>query len=473
VGGASVLLVSPASSQGGEWAAGPRVKPELVSVWSHLRREGSRVELLDAECDADAAPQADAMSQAGAAHLVALACLSPLQYGAALAVARRVRETRPQAVTAVFGQHATMRPDDFSAGAADGLFDWVVQGDAEVSLSQIAADAVAAGRAERACRVGVGEPLPLTEQTLPDYAGYPCVREGLASLGVYLSRGCQYHSALCYAGPGGGQWRAFPPETAFGLLVRLEELRPHEIAVLDPTFGLDTGWRAAVLGRLADVERRAVPLSLTARPEAFARRDVDAVYRGRLHLHLSIGSLSPSLLAALEVPRPRQTLERILDLIRYANAKGVPAELDLVFGQPGETRATAAETLDTLEELIGSFPNTSLRPVARAWAYVPFGDVETDVKAPARRFGTAIVHPEWWKDDVPSFAAAHAVVPSADLLDLPPGDDSYWRPRFEAVAAAFAAKLTQEARRGLRSHEGVGSMADHVPHGFWREPRWH
>jgi len=465
---ARALVVSPASLHGGEWAGGPEVKPELVGVWSHLRREGVEVEVLDAEGEAGARPDRD-----DDADLVALACLSPLQYGATLAAARRVRESRPRAVTAVFGYHATVRPHDFTGGAAEGLCDWVVRGDAEVSLAQIAADAAASGREEGASRVGAGEPLPLTSQTLPDYAGYPYVREGLPSLGVYLSRGCQYHSALCYAGPGGGRWRAYPPEAAFGLLVRLEELRPAEIAVLDPALGLDASWRAAVLGRLAGVERRGVPLSLTARPESFTRRDMDAVYGGRLHLHLSVGTLSPSLLGALAASQPRRALDQVLDLLRYANAKGVPAEVDLVFGQPGETRATAAETLDTLEELAGSFPNTSLQLAARPWAYVPFGDAETDVESPARRFGTRIVHPEWWKEETPSFAAAHAVVPSAELADLPPGDTSYWRPRFAAVAAALAAKLTAEARRGLRSHESVGSAATDVPHGFWREPRWH
>ena len=170
---------------------------------------------------------------------------------------------------------------------------------------------------------------------------------------------------------------------------------------------------------------------------------------------------------------PGSASTRALELLRYANAKGVPAEIDLVFGQPGETRATAAETLDELASLIASFPNTSLRVSATAWAYEPFAAPEVDIESPAVRFGTRFADAEWWKEPQDSAALARAVVPSADLADLAPGDDSYWRPRFDEIAAAFGAKLTAEARRNLRSHESVGSAAEDVPHGFWREPRWH
>ena len=93
--------------------------------------------------------------------------------------------------------------------------------------------------------------------------------------------------------------------------------------------------------------------------------------------------------------------------------------------------------------------------------------------APASRFGTRIEHPEWWKERVDAHAAATAVVASHELAGRAPGDQSYWRPRFEELQDALTAKLTADARRGLRSHETVGSAAYGVPHGWWVEPRWH
>ncbi|HMK93628.1 MAG TPA: hypothetical protein VK576_11565, partial [Thermoleophilia bacterium] len=324
-----------------------------------------------------------------------------------------------------------------------------------------------------ACRVGEGEALPLTDANLPDYAGYPLFEAGLEQLGVYLSRGCQYHNEVCSLGSGGGRWHAFAPESAAGLLHDLTTLEVGEVEVLDPTFGLDTVWRAETLRLLGKASRRAAPLTVSARPDALRRADVDAIYAARIGLRLNVGTLSSALLRAQDVPGASRRLDQALDLIRYLNAKGVSCELDLVFGEPGETRESAGETLATLEGLLDSFPNTSLRLVGHRWAYLPMGSVEADVEAPVRRYGARIVHPEWWKEDVEPYVAAHAVVPSADLAELAPGDDGYWRPRFREVAAAFDDKLTYEARNGLRSHESVGSAAADVPHGFYREPRWH
>jgi hypothetical protein len=489
-----VVLVCPPPASCA--AAGPLVKPELVTVYSELRRSGCQVEVRDLDAET-AGLSGDEHGFSGGDHgfsrdehglspsrvaealgaqqadLVAVACLSALEFGGALAVAGAIRAAHPASVIAVFGQHPTVRPDDFSAGAAQGLFDWVIRGEAERSLAEIAADAAASGREGTVCRVGEGQPLALGVATVPDCATYPYMRPGLPALGVYLSRGCRYHSAICYAGPGGGVWRAYPDDVAFDLLAGLDELEPDEIEVLDPAFGQEMGWRERLLARLAAVERRRVPLSLTARPDAFTRGDVDAVYGGRIHLHFNLGTLSPTLLAAIDVPQPGRSLEQTLDLLRYANAKGVPAEIDLVFGQPGETRQTAAETLAALAALIDSFPNTSFRLAATPWAYFPASSPEVDIEAPARRFGARIESPEWWKDPEPSLKRAQAVVPSRDLNDLAPGDDSYWRPGFEQAREEFAAKLTSAARSGLRSHESVGSSAADVPHGFYREPRWH
>ena len=103
-------------------------------------------------------------------------------------------------------------------------------------------------------------------------------------------------------------------------------------------------------------------------------------------------------------------------------------------------------------------PNASLKTVASAWAYYPYGDAEADIAVPYERYGTRIIHPEWWREGIPSEKAATAVVASREMEDREPGDDGYWRPRFDAIAERAGKKLTPEARRGLRSHEWEGSL---------------
>ena len=174
-----------------------------------------------------------------------------------------------------------------------------------------------------------------------------------------------------------------------------------------------------------------------------------------------------------QIADPVRYVKHAMDLLQYANAKGVSGEIALVFNQPGETPQSAAETLDQLHEFVSSVPNSSLRARASSWAYYPYGDVEADIEVPRRRFGTRILHAEWWREGISSERASKAVVASEELAHLEAGDESYWRPQFDRVAKDLADKLTEVARKGLRSHEWEGSSATGVPHGYWVEPRWH
>jgi len=477
-----VLLVFPGSLDGGRWADGPRVKPELVGLSTELLRAGFPVDVLDLEVEcgnpedetsrARFLTRADELLAEGPVDLVAISCWSALQFSAAMAVAGRVRRLHPSSVIAAFGYHVSVRPDDFSDAGAP--FDWLVVGEAESAVLTIARE-VAGGRRETgSCRFLEGTPLPLDADHVPDFAAYPYAAAGLPELGVFLSRGCPYNAPACLLRPGGGGWHAYPPDVALGLLGELAALEPARIDVLDPAFGYDAVWRRLMLDRLAAADRRDLALSVCGKPDALVRLDIDKLYQARLRLRLDAGTLSRELLARTgQAPQPRKTVEHTLDLLEYANAKGLATVASFTFNQPGETRVTAAETLDALERFVDAVPNTSVRLQAQSWAYLPAGEPAADVDAPAQRFGTRIVNKAWWKDAVEAQPAATAVVASRELADLPPGDESYWRPRFEELHGRLEAKLTYEARHGLRSHETVGSEAYGVPHGWWVEPRWH
>lgn len=476
-----VLLIHPGSLFGGRWAAGPRVKPELLSTFSYVRRFGHEVDVLDLETELGNPPdgeqaafveRAEALLAGRGVDLAVIDCRTALEYSATVAVAERLRRVHPGSVIAVTGHHGAARPDDFTYEGAP--FNWVLVGDPETAVAQVAAAVGDGDRDVESCRGLEGSPLQLTAADAPAFAAYPYPVSGVSELGVYLSRGCPYHTAACMLRPGGHGWMAFAPPVALGILETMASFAPAQIKVLDPAFGFDSAWRSAVLDKLAETYRRAVPLTVRGRPDALTRRDLDRIYRGSLRLELGIETLSRELLARTgAAPNPQRAVDQALDLLVYAGAKGIPTTVLLAFNQPGETRATAAETLDRLEEFAAAQPNTSLVFKADSWAYFPLGEPEADVEAPASRFGTRFAQDGWWREPLASEAAANAVVASRELADLPPGDDSYWRPRFDEVQHVLAAKLTAEARNGLRSHESVGSGAIDVPHGWWVEGRWH
>jgi hypothetical protein len=478
---AGVLLVFPGSLYGGAWADGPRVKPELVQLYSELRRAGYRADVLDLEAELgnpedEVAREsflnlAEVLISEREADLVVISCWSALQYTAALAVAGRARDQLPDAVIAVHGYHVSARPDDFNGPGAP--FDWLIAGEAETAVVALAA-AVAAGERETgSCHSLEGTPLPLDAAHLPDYAAYPYAAEDAAELDVFLSRGCPFNAPACLLRPGGGGWHAYPPDVAVQLLGDLAALHPGRIGVLDPAFGYEAGWRRAVLDRLAAADRRDLAVIVASRPEALVRLDADKIYQARLGLRLEVGTLSRELLSRTGAPSPEKAVAHALELLEYLNAKGVVTRASFTFNRPGETQETADETLDALERFVTAIPNSSVSLSAGSWAFVPGSENGADVSASAARFGTRIEHPEWWKERCDSRAAATAVVASREMTGLPPGDEGYWRPRFEELSARLAAKLTVDARRGLRSHETVGSAATGVPHGWWQEPRWH
>ena len=477
-----VLLVFPGSLYGGRWADGPRVKPELVQLFTELRRAGFETDVLDLEVELgnplDEVGRESFLQIGGAllaeheADLVVVSCWSALQYTAAVSIAARVRERLPDAVIAVCGHHVSVRPDDFNDPGAP--FDWLVAGEAETAVVTLARQIQSGERETGSCHSLEGTPLTLDDAHLPDYAAYPYTADGLPELGLFLSRGCPYNSPSCMLRPGGAGWHAYPPQTAAEAVDLVAALGPGRVLVLDPAFGYEAGWRRAVLDLLGAEDRRDLVLSVTARPEQLQRLDVDRLYRARVGLVLELGTLSPALLDRTgQAPNPRKTADHTLDLLEYLGAKGVVTHARFEFNQPGETEESAAETLDALERFAATVPNTSVSIDAQRWAFQPISEPEADVDAPASRFGTRIEHPEWWKEHADSRTLATAVVASAELADRPAGDESYWRPRFEEVQAALDAKLTAKARRGLRSHETVGSAAYGVPHGWWTEPKWH
>lgn len=479
MGKTTTLIVFPASMYGGRWATGPRVKAELVSMFTVLRRYDVKAAVLDLEndignpgaADRDAFLHNAELRLAGEdAELVVISCSSSLQYSAAVATAETVRRLHPRTRIAVTGFHVSARPDDFVYEGSP--FDLIVRGDPEMAVVEASLSGETRGDWSGEQLQVEGTTLEHVPRHAPEYAAYPYVTLGLSALPVYLSRGCPYPRAACQLRPGAPGWRAFAPDTVDGVLAEMSALRPGRIEVLDPSFGLDPGWRRAVLAaQAASDDHRATHLVVTMRPENTDREDIDALYRANTYVRFDVDTLSVALLTRTgAAPHPARHVEHTVALLEYASAKGVAGEVMLVFNQPGESETTADETLLRLHELVRGLPNTSLRVSASSWAYYPYGDFEADVLAPRHRYGTRILHTEWWREGIAAERAAKAVVASEEMVDREPGDESYWRPRFERIAQELEGKLTAEARRGLRSHEWEGWVASGVPHGFWVEP---
>ena len=161
-----VLLLFPGSLFGETWADGPRVKPELVGMLTYLRRHDLAAGVLDLEVELGGNPaagrqeaylaKAEKLLLARPAAIVVISCWSSLQYSATVAVAERVRRLYPETVIAVCGYHLTARPDDFTYEGSP--FNWLLVGDAETALLEIAHAVAKGDRDVLSCRALEGTP---------------------------------------------------------------------------------------------------------------------------------------------------------------------------------------------------------------------------------------------------------------------------------------------------------------------------
>ena len=419
---------------------------------------------------------ADGLLAEREADLVVVSCWSALQYTAAVAVARA------RAPAAAGGRDRRQRSPRLGApgrlqrpGRALRLAHRRRGRDGRAHAGGAGAPPASARRAPatrsraRRCRS--------TPRHLPDYAAYPYTAEGLPELGLFLSRGCPYNAPACLLRPGGAGWHAYPPDVAVAAIDGRRRPAPGpgrwcstRRSATRPAGGApsSTCWRPATA---ATSRSRHRPPRRTAAP---GRRQ--ALQGARRACVLEVGTLSPALLARTgQAPYPQKAVAHALELLEYANAKGVVtrARFDVQpAGRDARSRRRRRSTRSSASSL--AVPNTSVTLDAQPWAYLPVGEEGADVDAPASRFGTRIEHPEWWKERVDAHTAA-----TARRREPRARRPAARRRRATGVrasrscASALAAKLTADARRGLRSHETVGSGAYGVPHGWWTEPRWH
>ena len=425
-----VLLVFPGSLFGGRWADGPRVKPELVQLFSELRRAGYEVDVLDLETElgnpADETAResflqiADGLLAERQADLVVVSCWSALQYSAALAVAERVR--RPAAGR----RDRCLRSPRLGAARRFQRRRRTLRLADRREAESAGRDARGPGRRGQretgACHSLEARRCRWTPRTCPTTPRYPYAAEGLPELGLFLSRGCPYNAPACLLRPGGAGWHAYPPDVAVAAVDAVGGAAPGQGPGARPCVRL-RGRVAARRPRPAGGRRPARPRAQRDRPPRGAaapgRRQALPGARGPRPggRHALAGPARPDEPGAVpaEGGRARPRTARVPER-EGRRSRGRRFE----FNQPGETEESAAETLDALERLVADVPNTSLTIEAQAWAYLPTSEEGADVDAPASRFGTRIEHPEWWKERTDAHAAATAVVASHELAGRRP-----------------------------------------------------
>lgn len=411
-----LLLVSPpAPYDVRQWAAPIPCKPQLHSLAGFVRDVAdARIVELDVTMGSPGSfegvpaflERIDAFLSLGDVDLVGISCWTSFHYLGAVAVIRAVRRRAPRVPIVVGGHHATAVPADFTQSELG--VDFVVRGDGEHALRSLCE---ARPRRPASAKVVEGRRYVLEDPGKIDWASYPWQNETNRTLWLSLSRGCPFDCVFCV---GRARISAYGVAEALDVLERLcRERAPHMICLADPVFGLDHAWTEALLDGI-------VARGLETRFWAETRVDVvrppllDRLRAAGFWLDFGLDTASPDMVRTMgKSGNPARYLARAQETLRHADAIDLPHLLYLLFNHPGETPATAAETVRFVEELAAGPGPLSGMAAGQSFFFLPGTDAYRRLAAHERRWGTKVRHPTWWREPADQYRLATEVLPSA------------------------------------------------------------
>ena len=180
-------------------------------------------------------------------------------------------------------------------------------------------------------------------------------------------------------------------------------------------------------------------------PTPFSAEFAELVRETNGHVSITVDSAADALLATAQKPFRRRHLDALVALL---GEHGVSADLGLIFGLPGETEETIAETVDFVRSLPGSievvysagarvYPHTPLSKIARAGARRARGRGRPDLPQPGRL--------------LPSVATARARAPARRAAPRPAERQPRrrrLRTGLTTLTDAYRVALSRDGKRG-------------------------
>ncbi len=353
--------------------------------------------------------------------ILAISCWTSLSYLATMKTARIFREMYPNKLIVVGGYHPSARPNEFLT--EERLFDYVICGEGELILREIAGNLKRDGRPSEtkivhAPMFGVEHFVPLNldllEQHLAEHKP-----EGVQSFYMYLSRGCPFNCAFCMEGLKDRRWRAYSPEDSIKhILDAYKRFNFYSVAISDACFGMRPAWRKEFLRRLVDLQPE-FWIVVETRPEYIDPEDIALFSKLKVEIELGVESGSPDILRYMKkTKQPEKYLEIVKTVSHRLSDAGVLHRANMIFNYPGETHRTLDETFAFMDAELQRKETTFM------WAglgYMHYPGCEMDYNSAwfEQQFGSKILCPDWWKLEEDQYTNCRRNIPSHDLANDP------------------------------------------------------
>lgn len=351
--------------------------------------------------------------------ILALSCWTSLSYQATCTVARICRELYPERLIVVGGYHASARPHDFFL--KEQIFDFVVSGEGELALREIAGAYAAEGR-PRGTQFIKG-PMVTEEHFVPH--GWEIARDSLSEYlqgevvdyMLYLSRGCPFSCSFCMEPSKDRRWRAFPPAEAIEELYRtVGFFKTRGISIADACFGMRPSWRKEFLRRLVEREPE-FGIVFETRPEYLDAEDIELLSHLKTEIQFGVESCSHDMLRLMQkTRRPEKFLSKFREVSHQLSERKILHRANLIFNHPGETRRTVEETWAFIDRELKQ-RDTYLIWATHGYMHFPGCDIDRRRDWYEEQFGAKFPCGDWWRDETDQYESSMRVVPSSDFSD--------------------------------------------------------
>lgn len=349
--------------------------------------------------------------------ILAISCWTSLSYLATMTVARCCRDLYPDRLIVVGGYHSTARPEDFVT--EDNLFDYVIRGEGEIALKDIAASYPATGRPTET-QVIVGQALepsdyvPMNWDLVEDLVrtNFP---DGLGTLVTFLSRGCPFGCAFCMETLKTRRWRCASVEYAINeVQAAAERFKFSALGFGDACFGVRSKWRKEFLRELVNLKPDFWVLFET-RPEYLDEEDIALLGQIKSQVQIGLESCSPEMLSIMNKSRqPDKYLTKYREASHCLSDHGVVHGANLIFNHPGETGKTLQETFAVVDEELSRGMSTVIW-TSHDYVHFPGSYIDNNRGLFEEKYGTQFLCPEWWKLSEEQYTNGRKVIPSHDL----------------------------------------------------------
>jgi radical SAM superfamily enzyme YgiQ (UPF0313 family) len=376
--------------------------------------------------------------------ILAISCWTSLSFQSTMVVARIFREMYPDRLIVVGGYHPTAVPDDFLS--PDNLIDYVIGGEGEHALKEIAEAYTISGRPDKTTIVksppfGLDSFVGYNWEIVDNFARTH-LPDGVPSLFMYVSRGCPFACSFCMEPLKDRTWRAFSPEKSIEEVVyAVKRFGAGAVAISDACFGMRSAWRKEFLRRLVDLNPD-FWVVVETRPEYLDEEDVKLLSQLRIEIQLGIESCSTDMLCLMKKTRvPDKFLNRFRETSHMLSDYGVLHRANLIMNYPGETRQTLDETFGFIDSELRR-ENTYLMWALARYMHFPGCELYSHMSRYERDYGSQFLCDEWWKKPEDQYDNTVNTVPSADLA----GENvDRWRTMFQSRHEAMKATLAPDA----------------------------